>query len=263
MFKKIFIMLVLGLINISCFIAADQNNDRINRDKAYAKGSKEIAGNIIRAVRTNYSGNNLMNAIISRNVADVKMRLENIKNIDEQFNFSVKFSGFETVPYVVDSSSDQTYLSLALLNSAFDSTEEEKNKSLSIIDLLIKSKASNALLVHNYVSSLEDNDNIRFHMIHLSIFGWSICCGCDEKVLKLLLDSGFVNDKPGDFANYKEFAEHAGSSAVSNLLNEYIQKMPSRHSTESKKREDRSKRTSKKRSNKSSRSNCRGCSRKR
>jgi len=264
MLKKMAIVVLCSLMSLSSFVVTHSNQDGVNSVRALSNGYKEKAANIIGAVKTDYSNNFLMNAIVSRNIADVKTGLKNVKNIDEQFSFWVKFSGFDGVIWNGElqekMNSDQTYLSLALLNSTFDSTEKERENSLSIIQLLLEAHAKNIMLTHAYFLKKADgltNDYVG----DMSVFGWAIFCECDEKIIKVLLDSNFVTTNLMELEAYKTFAQDLGSQALLNLLDNYIKKASQGAREKKQKREHRSKRNSGKRAGKSTRRNCRSCSR--
>jgi len=241
MFKKILMIFGLVLINASYVIGSDNINSNISIDvhKSFAKGYREIANNIINEVKVQYPNNKLMNAIVNRNIEDVKEFLKGIKDIDERFEFWPKFSGFEGAQWNGELQEKmkiiQTYLSLALLNSVFDSNEEETNKSLAIIELLVKAKAGNAILVYAFLLKHEDG-GIRDYVDQLKVFGWAILCGCSKRVLEKLLDCGFVSEDKCIYDNYKEFAEYIGSNDIVSFLDDYCKKRVPKHSGRSKKK---------------------------
>lgn len=221
--------LLIAFVFFSCTaIFGDEKQEAL----ALSKGYVRMAGNIIKSAKDDYPANSLVNAIVRRNIADVDKSIEAIdwwsQSINEVYELNIESSGFEDTIFDGELQekmlSSQTCLSLALLNSIFDSTPEEKNRSLCIIKRLLDVAASNVSLSNSYF--IQDKDgSIRDFEEDVSVVGWMILCGCREEIFRLVLDFNLLlNADTSVYTLYKKLAEDNGRLDVAKLIDEYSQK---------------------------------------
>jgi len=217
--------ILLGCINL--FGGENQNISLL------AKGSRQMAENVIASAKLTYRTNHLMNAIVRRNITGVTQSLEYGRyqqNRDTVYQFTIESVDLGTILFDGELQdkmlSSQTGLSLALLNSSFDSTPEEKNNSLSIIKLLLEAGFTNMPLANSYL--IKDKAGcIRIFEEDVNVVSWMIRCGCSEEAFKLVLDYGFLsNIDSSAYTLYRELAEGSGYLNLAKLIDEYSQNQP-------------------------------------